>query len=403
MPQTSIVIPNYNHQRYVGRAIESVLRQTYADYEVIVVDDGSTDGSRAEIARFGDAVRAIHQDNAGLSAARNIGIRAARGRYVGVLDADDEYEPDYLATMTGLLESNPDAEGAYCGYRFVDDEGLPLPQIERRAVGPDDLYQTLIEGNFLTPESMFLRKRCYDAVGEFDVSLRALEDLDMWLRVTSRFKIVHTTDVLTRHRVLPHSMSADSTRQFQNRFRVLEKHRGPVSPDDDSLPELTRRVYGRGYLTSAVEFLQSKQDRQAISCLREMARVCPKLLTEIETFYELGCGAQAKGYRGDFASLNLDQSRDEVLRFLEEIFKTDFPARSAALRTEAYATAYYVLGLLYYGRDQTASARHCLLEAFTRKAALLRERNAVALLAKSLLGPTLLKRLKRMRSGSRLA
>ena len=213
-PLVSIIIPNYNHAQYVGDAIWSVLTQEYRNFEIIVVDDGSTDNSRDVITQFGDKVQYIHQKNAGLSAARNTGIKASKGVLIGVLDADDMYESIFLSTLVVTLQENPDADGVYCGYQFVDHKNNLLPQIEARPVDHDKLYDALLDGNFFVPESIFLRRYVYDNVGLFDETLRACEDWDVWLRVTKKYKIVHSPNILTRHRILPGSMSTDPQRML---------------------------------------------------------------------------------------------------------------------------------------------------------------------------------------------
>ena len=154
-----------------------------------MVDDGSTDNSREVIAQFGDKVQYIHQKNAGLSAARNTGIKASKGALIGVLDADDMYKSIFLSTLVAALQENPDADGVYCGYQFVDHKNNLLPQIEARPVDHDKLYDALLDGNFFVPESIFLRRYVYDNVGLFDETLRACEDWDVWLRVTKKYKI----------------------------------------------------------------------------------------------------------------------------------------------------------------------------------------------------------------------
>jgi glycosyltransferase involved in cell wall biosynthesis len=115
----SVIIPTYNHAQYVGDAIQSVLDQEYRNFEIIVVDDGSTDDSQAVVAEFGAQVRYIWQENRGLSAARNTGIEAANGAYISLLDADDMLEPRFLGTLVSILEAEPDFAGVYCGYQFV--------------------------------------------------------------------------------------------------------------------------------------------------------------------------------------------------------------------------------------------------------------------------------------------
>ncbi len=226
-PKVSIIIPNYNHGDYLPQAIESALAQTYPHVEVIVVDDGSTDHSAQVLARYADRVRCIHQENAGLSAARNTGLGMARGDYIALLDADDMLEPDYLQTLVPVLEENPEIGGIYCGYRFVDEHNRPLPEVQNRVVLSAEFYNALLGGNFLVPESMLLRRRCYQEAGPFDTALTACEDWDMWLRIARRERVVGTARVLSRHRVLPGSMSSDPARMIRNRLQVLARHLGP--------------------------------------------------------------------------------------------------------------------------------------------------------------------------------
>ena len=120
-PLATVVIPTYNHARYVGEAIRNVLRPDYRPIEIIVVDDGSTDDTAQVVGEFGATVCYIRQENRGLSAARNAGIRLAAGEYVGLLDADDLYEPHFVSTLVRLLQAHPDAGAISCGYRFVDE------------------------------------------------------------------------------------------------------------------------------------------------------------------------------------------------------------------------------------------------------------------------------------------
>lgn len=394
-PLVSIIIPNYNHAQYIEDAIHSVLRQTYRNVEIIVVDDGSRDNSREVIGAFGDKVRAIFQQNQGLSAARNTGITASRGEFIGVLDADDMYEPDFVETLVAALQNQPDADGVYCGYRFVDHLNQPLPQIEAREVAPEKLFWALVDGNFLVPESMFARKHCYDTVGLFDTSLRALEDLDMWLRITRRFKVIHTTKILTRHRILPGSMSTDPTRQFENRLQVVKKNFGAEPAPTGEWNGKQRRAFSRAYLISAVEYLQAKNEVRAYECLRSMAIAQPALLAHVETFYELACGDQPKGYRGEFASINLEQNARVTLRLLEKLF-ADHELQLAEFKLSAYAHARYAFGLLAYGQGNTRAARKYFLGALRFQPSLIADRAFVGFLLRSFLGATLIQSLRRM-------
>ena len=198
----SVVIPTYNYARFVGRAIDSVLAQAYAPVECVVVDDGSRDETPQVLARYGDRIRAIRQENSGLSAARNTGIRAARGEYVAVLDSDDYFRPDKLAKQVALIESAPGLGAVGCDVQHVDADGKELHRRhfvdppaaldeQLRAVATRRAWVGGSGSGGLFPRSVF------DQVGLFDETLRAAEDWDMWMRIAARFPIRNATDAVT--------------------------------------------------------------------------------------------------------------------------------------------------------------------------------------------------------------
>ncbi|MCX6043828.1 MAG: glycosyltransferase [Chloroflexi bacterium] len=391
-PLVSIVIPNFNHARYLGAAISSVLTQSYPNIEIIVVDDGSTDESRAVAARYGNRIRYIWQENRGLSAARNTGIRAASGEYIGLLDADDLYEPHCLATMMAILQANPEADGLYCGYQFVDQQNQLLPQIEARLIPTDQLYDTLLDGNFFVPESVLVHQRCYASAGAFDETLRACEDWDMWLRITRQHVIIGTDAVLTRHRVLAGSMSSDPMRMINNRLAVLKKH---IIIAPDAPAEIVRRAnkaYSGAYLISAVEYLQAGDEVRASNCLQQAAQRYPALLLQLPTFFELICGNQPKGQRGNFATLDLAANTQVLTRLLDQLFLAldDTTVTALELRQskhEIYALADFALGLLSYGARQFAPARRYLWRALCNDPKLRSNQQLISTLTRTCLNP----------------
>ena len=382
----SVIIPNYNHGRYLGAAIQSILDQDYRPVEIIIVDDGSTDGSSKVAAKFGGQVRYIWQENQGLSAARNTGLAAATGAYVGLLDADDVYEPDFISTLVAILAQRPEIDGVHCGYRFVDEHNETLPQVEARHVPEGQLYDTLLNSNFLVPESVLVRRHCYEAIGPFDESLRACEDWDMWLRLSHQFRFTGTERVLTRHRILAGSMSTDPQRMLDNRLAVLDKHFGGESAAADAGPAI-QYAYGRAYLASCVEYLQYGDLEQAYACLFRMSRVCPNLLAELDTFYQLGCGNQPKGQMGDFASLDLATNSQNLFGLLDKLVTDDRLSEAAwALRRPMLSQAYYALALLHYGQRQFAPARRHFWSAAWSNPWLLGQRQFLSTWLRALLG-----------------
>jgi glycosyltransferase involved in cell wall biosynthesis len=190
MPTFSVIVPAYNAADTVADAIGSVLNQTVADFEIIVVDDGSTDSTSAEIERFADdpRVRHLRQRNAGLSATRNRALQAARGRYASFLDADDLLLPQYLEAMGETLARAPVAAFADCDFWILDDD---TGDISTWALGrlrlpddPDELTRKLLRRNVLHYGAT-VRMDILREVGCFDARLRACEDIELWLRIAA--------------------------------------------------------------------------------------------------------------------------------------------------------------------------------------------------------------------------
>jgi glycosyltransferase involved in cell wall biosynthesis len=193
-PTVSVVIPTFNRARLVVRAIDSVLTQTYRDFEVVVVDDGSTDGTREALAEVGPPVRVIHHEvNRGRSAARNTGIRAARGRFIGFLDADDLWLPEKLERQVPLLESGADV--AYSLIYVTDEAGTIYQESSERGFrlfresAAEGLgYSSFLRRSACQLNTVVVRRSCIDEVGTFDEEMAGTEDLDFIHRLLRRYR-----------------------------------------------------------------------------------------------------------------------------------------------------------------------------------------------------------------------
>ena len=206
----SLIIPTYNRADLVGEAIESALRQTYPAREVIVVDDGSTDGTPEVLARYGDAIRWVRTPNRGCAAARNTGVGLARGDYLAFVDSDDLVLPDKLAAQVPVLEAHPEVGFVYGPILFFGPE-LPGEVVDQ-PIRPDR-DGSVAEGIFLTTRigfvSVLLRRRAVEQAGGFDETLRYNEDTDLLLRVALDWKAVCLDLPLGRQRWHPGRKSRD--------------------------------------------------------------------------------------------------------------------------------------------------------------------------------------------------
>jgi glycosyltransferase involved in cell wall biosynthesis len=241
VPPLSIVIPAYNYARFLPQAIDSALNQTLPTAEVLVIDDGSTDETAQLVAtRYGrnPRVRYLYQPNAGLSAARNTGIRNARGEFVAFLDADDLLKPEFVQEVVALFARLPEPYAMVATRTLlVDGEGNRLPRkqimdfVDQEITCADILLKTRC-----SPTGVVVRRKVFETCGDFDTTLRSAEDRDMWIRIAARYRIFFCGRALNLVRRHGPSMSTHTDRMKQNTRRVLEKARR--NPDIDGLPPL---------------------------------------------------------------------------------------------------------------------------------------------------------------------
>lgn len=195
----SVVIPLYNKKSQIANTLQTVLNQTYQDFEIVIVNDGSTDSSVAEVQKFTDPrIRLINQSNAGVSAARNRGIEEARGEYVALLDADDEWHPDYLETQMMLAEKYPQCDVFATNYEFRDTKGNVTPTIIRNLTfqGNHGVLSNYFEVASMSHPpicsiTIMARKDAFLAVGGFPIGIKSGEDLLTWARLACKYNIAY--------------------------------------------------------------------------------------------------------------------------------------------------------------------------------------------------------------------
>jgi glycosyltransferase involved in cell wall biosynthesis len=245
--RASLIIPTFNHGRFLGAAIDSALAQTVNAVEVIVVDDGSTDETPAVLARYAGRVRVLRQANRGLSAARNAGLAAAHGTFVSFLDADDVMAPTKLAAQLEVLERWPAIGWTYCDVLMETvATGTTARASERfgyaARVLDGWLFPELVHGNFIPALAPLVRRTALEVVGGFDERLTALEDWDMWLRLSLIAEARYTPAVLVTYRIRPGGMSEDRARMDRSRFLVLDKINRTRPVALESLGNVGRRL-----------------------------------------------------------------------------------------------------------------------------------------------------------------
>jgi hypothetical protein len=349
-PRASVIIPVYNLRRFVGEAIESVLAQTLPPehIEIIVVDDGSTDGSGEVAQRYAPRVRYLRQDNRGLCAARNAGMAVARAPFLAFLDADDRFLPEKLAAQLEVFDARPEIGLVYTGFRYVDDGGAPLPQIGwTRLEG--DVFATLVLGNLIHPHVALVRREAIERAGGFDEQLSPAGDWDMWLRISRpglRWACVDRA--LAEYRVRHDAMHQDVGRMHADCLRVLDK----VFADPTlaaAVTALRPLAYRRAHLVAACDHYRVGKRTEGARCLREAARLDPRFLADPQALQLLCRWLLPLGHqRGSVMVTELPRLAATLRGMLADLFRAPGLERDVArLRWRAtLATARALLPLV---------------------------------------------------------
>jgi len=271
MPKVTVMIPTYNYARFLGEAIQSVLDQTFTDFELIIVDDGSTDNTREVVESFQDArIKYIYQDHRGVSAAENAALRVACGEYITGVAADDIYLPQNLEIKVKLLDSRPDV-GLVCSdvYGFDDNTGAitgkfwhengPYPGFDPVKAVQQPLKDLLHYGCVFLVQASLIRRKIFDVVGYFDESLSTSEDWDLLIRIVQRFRIEIIDVPLVKCRLHSNNLTKNIDKMYWGEVAAFNKVRRCGSLSRGDFKHLKERMlpkhisYGREALLGGKE------------------------------------------------------------------------------------------------------------------------------------------------------
>lgn len=244
MDLVSVVIPAYNAERYIAAAVDSALAQTYPNCEVIVVDDGSTDGTPQILAGYGDRIRVHRQANGGSSAACNAGVELARGRWVAFLDADDLWLPD--KTRLQVERCGRFAISHTDSWCFGDSLSQDVRRSSFEPLYAGQVLERLLVVNFITKSSVLMLRDVYLEAGGFGSSYPAVEDWPLWLRVCAKHEIGLVDEPLVRYRVHAQSKSMAARRTAGDHLRIIRDAFAPGGVGAH-LPQLRRAALRSSY------------------------------------------------------------------------------------------------------------------------------------------------------------
>lgn len=231
MPRVSIIVPAYNAAHYLPFAIDSVIAQTYTDWEIVIIDDGSTDNTRALVDSYRpilrDKLQYVYQSNRGLPAARNAGILAARGEFIALLDADDVWLPIRLERGVSAMDADPSTGLVHARVMRINTHGAVTGQLKvepRYMSGRIARHIFTRRAHIVCPTVLF-RKSCLQQTGWFDEAMQATEDRDLWFRIALRYRIAYLDEVVAYYRISPTSMTSNLDRLLKAQLHFVAKHR----------------------------------------------------------------------------------------------------------------------------------------------------------------------------------
>jgi glycosyltransferase involved in cell wall biosynthesis len=286
MPSVSVVIPCYNTEAFIEDALRSVLDQTHPALEVILVDDGSTDASAQIGERFAPFVRVIRQENAGVAKARNVGIRAARGEFIVLLDADDRLLPRALEIGVRELSARPACAMVYGHSRDIDAQGHRLnPHLDRV---DHACYATMLEGHTtVPPATTMFRRDAMLAAGEFVQRYSPAEDYQFYLRVARTNAIHFHGELVAEYRLHPGNTIRLSSVRMLRSLITIEREQTPFVRHDRALRAAQRRglahwkrLFAPFIMAEMMDCLRAGQYRKCLRALGCLARHQPACLLE---------------------------------------------------------------------------------------------------------------------------
>ena len=283
MPKVSVIVPTHNRAGLLAQALASVFAQSFQDFEIVIVDDASSDDTRAMVANFSDVRLRYFRNtkNRGEAACRNTGVDHATGDYIAFLDDDDTWLPEKLAMQVAALDRcPPQVGGIYTGYHRVDiNTGKIIATIAAEKRG--HIYGDLRAHNWVgSPSAVLLRRECFDRAGRFDEKIKFGVDYDMWIRISRLYDFETINEPLLRYAVHPHRLSADTPTMLEGKEAQLAKYADYFAGD--------RRSYGRYLLWLGVLYCYNRKLAEGRAALRRSIRIYPfEIRPYINLFFSL--------------------------------------------------------------------------------------------------------------------
>lgn len=390
MTKVSVIIPTYNRKDYLKEALDSVLWQSFKDFEIIVIDDGSNDGTSELIQEeFGSSIRYYWQDNQGESAARNRGLEIAQGEYIAFLDSDDRWLKEKLTKQVKYLSENRIPGMVFSQAWIIDKEGKRVESdpwgIELNNDGIE--LESLVFNNKISgPSSTLIRRSVFDKVGDFDTNIRYGEDWDLWLRIAKYYDIAFIEEPLIevrRHRNSQCYFPSSDTNKFRlaDHLSIIEK--AIFSWPDTSSERLKERAFAHQYSQAFLAETAVGNYQSSKEILQTAVGLAPEAFHDTSTFgrYVVNHGVfiAQESTTSDFRA-----TIGYVNRVLDELESVGI--KDNHFIKSVWAEVYAMLGFLAFENNDIKQARHFFVEAIRYDLRMLENRGILSVILFSALG-----------------
>jgi len=388
-PRVSVVVPTYNSAVFLGETVESILAQSYQDFEVIIVDDGSTDDTVTVLAPYINRISYHYQENQGESVARNRAIQLAQGEYIAFLDSDDLWLPSKLERQIEEMDRFPQAVLAYAHSYLIDAAGnrISRPDSDKTAQGQPglhDIFKKLLMSNIVThPGTVMVRRQVLLDTGGFAPDIQWGEDWDLWLRLALRGPFVFIPEPLACYRLRKpgRRLQIEASTEFVEQNASFLKKIFELIPDDrSSLQQLKPQALEKLYLRSAFYNFELSNVKQGTHYLDQAIRANPKLLNEPTAFVE---AVANQGFR----TVRQTGHTDDGVKFIETIF-FHLPAAGKLLhkcRAMTLSRFYQAAAFFNFQHKKRDATVHYVIQAIRAYPACLRNRGLLSIGARSFL------------------
>jgi glycosyltransferase involved in cell wall biosynthesis len=286
LPVVSVITPTYNRATFIIQAVESVLAQSFQNWEMIIVDDGSTDPTRDQLEPYlkDPRIHYLYQNNQGQSRARNTALECARGRFIGFLDSDDVWYPRKLERQIAILETDQSVAIVHSDESQIDEHGRDIEVSNMRRYS-GWITPQLLADNSVSITTALVRRECFDEMGGMDSTLPVADDYELWLRLSARYRFCYLPERLAAYRVMPNQISSDKKLRFETNEKIIERFLerfGSVLT-----PSQRRWGLSRFYCRKSRYFSRSKDRKTAFSACFDAFRLAPLSPLVWRAFYRV--------------------------------------------------------------------------------------------------------------------